>query len=129
VAVILADERGDRRGDLRLRHGGYLGALAERRGVRAENGDPDILGSFLLDAVLLPLRETAPTAVIGGDDERRVAALLRHRLHGVPKLADEPIHAVRALEHEIVAALVRPIVGLAVADEKDAGMSLLDVVQ
>src|ERR1700733_1324516 len=129
MRIVFAQQRGHGGGYLRLRHRGDMAALAERRRIGADYRDPDILGALLLDSVLLPLGEAAAAAVIRGDDEGRVAAVLRHRLHGVPQLMHEMVHAMRAVEDQIVAALMPPVVRLAVSDEQHPRMRLLDVVQ
>src|ERR1700722_6407327 len=93
-------------------------ALAERRCIRTHDRNPDIFRAFLLHAMLLPLYRAASTAVVRRDDERRAATVLRHGLHGVPEFLYGLIHAMRAVEHEIVSSLVGPVVGLTVADEQ-----------
>src|ERR1700678_789316 len=127
--IILADEGRDGRSDLRLGNRAHVGSLAERSRVRANDRDPDILRAPLLDAVFLPFSEAAAPPMIGGDDESRCATVLRHGLHGVPQLFHQMVHPVRAVENQIVAALVRPVVGLAVPYEQDARVRGLDIVQ
>src|SRR6266853_7040213 len=114
MVVILADERRHRRGNLRLGHRADVGALAKRRRIRAQHCDPDIFRTLLFDTMLFPLGQAAAPTMVRGDDEGRRAVVLRHRLHGVPQLVYEVIHAMRTVEDEIVAALMRPIVGLTI---------------
>src|SRR6476661_6734230 len=118
VTVILAEKTGQGGGDLRLSNRADVGALPERRGVRADDGDPDIFRTFLLYAVVFPLGAAAAAAVIGGDQECGLIAIPRNGLHGVPKLFDEMIDVVGAVEHEVVTAGVGPVVRLAIADEQ-----------
>src|SRR5580698_3479059 len=66
---VLTDECRQRRGDLRLSHRRSVRALAERRGIGSDDGDPNILGALLFNAVLLPLHRTAAPAVVGSNDE------------------------------------------------------------
>src|SRR6202051_3096164 len=129
MAVILTDERRHRRGNLRLSHRGDVGTLAKRRRVRAEHSDPDIFRTLLFDAVFFPLSQAAAPTVVSGDDESRCAVVLGHRLHGVPQLVYEMIHAMRTVEDEIVAPLMRPVVGLTVSHEQHARKPRFDVVE
>ncbi len=118
--VVLADERRHGGGDLRLSHWRDVVAFSERRRIGSDDRDPDVLRALLLDAVLLPLGEAAAATMVGGDDEGRLVPVFGHRLHRVPELLHEEIEAMRAVEHQVVSALMRPIVGLAIADEQDA---------
>src|SRR6267142_1789539 len=129
AAVILAEKTGDGGGDLRLGNGADVGALAERRGVRADDGDPDIFRTFLFGAMVFPLGEAAAAAVIGGDNESGLIAIGGDGLHSVPELFDEMIDVVSAVEDEVVAAGVAPVVRLAVADKQDFRMVGADVVE
>src|SRR6266849_5248797 len=129
VAVILAEKTGEGGSDLRLGNGADVGALAQRLGVRADDGDPDIFGAFLFGTMVLPLGEAAATAVIGGDNESGLIAIRGDGLHGVPKLFDEMIDVVGAVEHEVVTAGVGPVVRFAVADKQKPGKFCADVVE
>src|SRR5947209_4995839 len=62
--VVLAEETGERGGDLALRHIGYLAAFAQGRRVWAEGGDPDELGGGDLLAVVSPIGRADATAVV-----------------------------------------------------------------
>src|SRR5471030_1351763 len=53
--IVLAQQRRDRGGDLRLRDAHHVMALAERRRIRTNNGNPDVFRSLLIDPVFLPL--------------------------------------------------------------------------
>src|SRR5271168_331875 len=66
---VLTDECRQRCSDLRLSHRRSERALAERRGIRPDDGDPNILRALLFNAVFLPLHRTAAPAVVGGNDE------------------------------------------------------------
>ena len=100
-----------------------------RRRVRSDNGDPDIFGAFLIRAMIFPFDEAAAAAVIGSDDESSLAAIKGNGLHGVPELLDKVVDFVGAMEHQVVAAGVRPVVGFTVADEEDLGMICTDEVE
>src|SRR5256885_5035254 len=80
--------------------------------------DPDVFRAWLPDAVLLPIDRSAAAAMIRRDDEGSRIAIRRQALQGLPELRDEPIEYVRAVQHQVVAARVRPVVSLAVADEQ-----------
>src|SRR6266478_8343404 len=114
---LAAGIAGEGSSDLRLGNGTDVRPLAERRGVRADDGHPDIFRSFLFGAMLFPLGEAAAAAVIGGDNESGLIAIVGDGLHSVPKLLDEMIDVVSAVEDEVVAAGVAPVVRFAVADK------------
>src|SRR4029078_4689277 len=65
-AIVEAECRGEGRGDLALGDRSNAAALAQRRRVGAEDGDPDILGTVHLLAVIGPVIPRAAAAVIGG---------------------------------------------------------------
>src|SRR6266481_435300 len=129
TAVVLAEKTGEGGSDLRLGNGTGVRALAERRGVRADDGHPDIFRTFLFGAMVFPLGEAAAAAVIGGDNESGLIAIRGDGLHGVPKLLDEMIDVVSAVEHEVVTAGVGPVVRFAVADKQDFGLLGADVIE
>ena len=79
--------------------------------------------------MFLPFFGAAAAAVVGRNDEGRTAAVLRHRLHRVPQLGDKSIHALSAIEHQIVAPLVSPIVRLAVTHEQHACGAAANVIE
>src|SRR5205823_12338602 len=56
-------------------------------------------------------------------------AIRRQALQGLPKLLNQVIEEVRAVEQEVVAARVRPVVSLAVADEQYARLVLAQRVE
>src|SRR6266404_3051747 len=129
LAVVLAQQR---------RHGGCnlgladlcgVSALTERCSIRTEHRDPDVLRAGLLDAVLLPIDRSAAAAMIGRDDESSLIAIRRQALQGMPELLDEVIEEVRAVEQQVVAARVPPVVGLAVADEQDTRLLLAQGIE
>src|SRR5215813_12658440 len=96
---------------------GDLAALAEWRRIGSDHSDPDVLRALLLDPVLFPFcRSTAPP-VIGGNDEGGPVAIGRPGLQPLPELGDEMIEEVCAVEHQVVAAGVCPVVGLTVPNE------------
>ena len=63
--------------------------------------------------MLLPSGRTAAAAVIRGHDHRRLPAMRRVRLVGRPELGEEAVRAARRVEVLVVAAGVRPVIGLA----------------
>src|SRR6266403_439057 len=129
TAVVLAEKTGEGSSDLRLGNGTDVRPLAERRGVRADDGHPDIFRTLLFGAMVFPLGEAAAAAVIGGDNESGLIAIRGDGLHGVPKLLDEMIDLVSAVEDEVVTAGVAPVVRFAVADEQDFGLLGADVIE
>jgi hypothetical protein len=129
AAVILAEETGESRSELRLRDSADVGSLAKRLRIRADNRNPDIFGAFLFSAVVLPLDESAAASMIRRDDKRGLIAIRGERLHGVPELLNEIVNFINAMEHKIVAAGMRPVVGFAVTDKQDFGLVGADVVE
>src|ERR1700726_1524369 len=117
LPVVLAQQRRHRCRNLALADLRGVSALAERSGVRAQHRDPDVFRARLLDTVLFPIDRSAAAAMIGRDDERSLIAIRRQALQGIPELLDEVVEEVRAVEHQVVAAGVPPVVSLAVADE------------
>ena len=85
---ILADESGNSRRDLRLRHRRQIAALTKRGCVGAEHGDPDVAGTRLPDTVIFPVDRTAAATVIAGEDKRGLAPVGWQRLHLAPQIAD-----------------------------------------
>ena len=67
--------------------------------------------------------------MIGGEDESSLVAIFRHGLHDFPQLLHEMVEAVGALQHQIVAALVCPVIGFAISHEEHARMICLHIIQ
>src|SRR5882762_3517281 len=120
LPVVLAQQRRHGCRNLGLAELRGVGALAERSSVRAQPRDPYVLRAWLLDTVLFPIDRSAAAAMIRRDDERSLIPVRRQALQGIPELLDEVIEEVRAVENQVVAAGVRPVVSLAVADEQYA---------
>src|SRR5882762_6052760 len=118
LPVVLAQQRCHGCRNLGLAELRGVSALAERSSVRTQHRDPDVFRAWLLDTVLFPIDESAATAMIGGHNEGSLVAIRRQALQGIPQLLDEVIEDVRAVEHQVVAASVCPIVSLAIADEQ-----------
>src|SRR5579862_2655270 len=118
--VVLAQQRRNRAGDLRLRDVGHVVSLAKRRRVRADDGDPDVFRSFLLDTMILPLFHAMPAAVIGADDKGRLILVFGHRLHELPQGGHIAVKAVCRLKHEVVAPAVRYYLVLETAHSFDS---------
>ena len=89
-AVVLSDQRGNRRGHLRGGHGDVL-ADAERRRPGPHHRNPRALGRRDLPPVIGPVAGGGPATVIDRDDQRRPALVVRHRLGHLPQPADEPV--------------------------------------
>ena len=119
---ILAEKLGQRSGDLGLSDRNRVRAFTKRVCIWTHNCNPDVLRSLLPRAVFFPLFQPAASAVIGRNDERRLVAVLRHRLHRVPQLSHELVELVSAFKHQIVSPRMSPIVGFSVTDEKQARM-------
>lgn len=64
--VVLAEKSGESGGDLRLGDGGDVGAFAKWRSIWADDGEPDILGTLLLVAVLAPFFRATAAAMVSG---------------------------------------------------------------
>ena len=129
VAVVFAEESGEGGGDLRLSDGRNVFAFAESGSIGSDDGDPNIFGTFLIDAMFFPVDEAAAAAVVGGDDESGLILVGWIGLDGVPKLFDKMIELPGAFKDEIVAARVSPIVCFAVTDEEHARMVGLERVE
>ena len=84
LAKIFTEKLRYRRGYLSLGNRARVRAFAQRLRIRAHDGDPDVLRTLLVNSVLFPLFEPVASAMIGGDDERCLIAVFRHRLHGFP---------------------------------------------
>ena len=67
--------------------------------------------------------------MIGRENESSLVAIFRHGLHEFPKLLHKMVESVCALQHQVVTALMRPVVGLAVAHKKYPGMICLHIVE
>ena len=70
-------------------------------------------GAFDFGAVVAPVLDRVPSSMVGRDEEMRAAAVLRIRLQPGPQFAQIGVGPRVGLEHAIVAAVVRPVVGLA----------------
>ena len=66
--------------------------------------------------------------MVGGEEQRRVAGVLRHRLERVPESPDKLVAAAGGVEVAVVAPQVRPLVGLAEHDVKHPRPVLADVL-
>src|SRR5262249_27943966 len=89
-AVIIFTQQGGNGGrDLTQRDGRSVGPLAQRRRVRAEDRDPVVLRASDFLSVAFPFLQAGAAPMVGRDDEGRFAAILSHRLNGLPKPADE----------------------------------------
>ena len=129
LAVIEAEVLKHRRCDVALGEVRDVARLAERGRVRADDRDPDVLASLDAGVMFRPVCGRAATTVIGRDDERRAAAVLLHRLQRLPQLRDHAVREVQVVEHEVVAARVRPVVRLAEANPHQARLVLLEVAE
>jgi hypothetical protein len=77
-AIILPQQRANRRGYLALGYSRYIGHFSERWSVRPDHRNPNILGAIDVLVMILPLFEAAPASVIGGDNKRDLVAICRH---------------------------------------------------
>ncbi len=111
--VIVAEECRECSGDFVLCDGGDVGAFAERRGIGAEEGHPDVfrLREFL--TVRSPVLPAGAAAVVDGKDERRGLAVFGHRLNCFPKDPKVVVHAMCSFEILRIAAFMSPIVSFA----------------
>src|ERR1041384_7758938 len=127
-AIILAQQRADGRGDLAVGVRLGVGAFARGRGVGADDREPVAfrVGDFL--AVTFPILRTAAAAVVGGNDERRLVAVLRDGLRRFPQAPHEIIHVMGRGEVVIIAAGVGPFIGLAKADKHESGPLAFQVI-
>lgn len=98
---VLPEEVREGGGTLTLRHraGGHLTSC---RWVRANDGDPDVLGSVNLLAMIAPLHRTTSPTRVGGDDKRGGAAILRNRLQRIPQVGDEGVDLMCRAKEKIV---------------------------
>src|SRR5438034_762946 len=127
--IIFTQQCRDGRRNLALCVGFGFGSFAGGRRVRADHGDPIAFRAGDLFTVLPPLHRPAAATVVGGEDERCPAAVLGHGLDLFPEPSDEIVHVTRGREIVIVAAGVRPFVGLAEADEHQARLFVFKVIR
>ena len=129
LVVVLAKERSDCGGDLRLSDGSDSGAFTEWFGVGANDRDPDIFRAFLIDAVIFPFNEAAAATVVAGDDESGLVFKSGKRLHLRPKFGHVVIELMGAVKDQVVAAGMSPVVSFSIPDEQRTGVTLADVVE
>ena len=102
--------------------------LAGSRRVGAQGGQPDLVGAGHLSAVVFPLATgRRAAAVVGGDEQRGFAPVLRVALQVVPELVDELVGVTGRVEVGPVLAAVGKVVGVAEADVEHPGLFALEV--
>src|SRR5688500_9839630 len=126
---VQAERRGNGRGDLSLLQRRRVAQFAASGLVRAGKREPDVLRTFDIAAVLGPVRRRAPPAMIGGDDEQGVVAILWLRLQPAPQRLQEAVGERDPIEHVVVTSRVRPFVGIAQGDVEQARPLALQVAQ
>jgi len=76
--------------------------------------------------MVLPGNGGRPPAVVDGDDEGRLVAVLRDGLAEVPEAGEGTVELHGSAEVTFVRALVGPVVRLAVGNVQGAGLHRLD---